>query len=531
MASPGWGGALGKFVEGYMKGTATATAQRQQRVDGLMDMAHKFAERADTEPDENMAKFFTDQSRQMLDEATKIQTEKIGTWHVLSKLFGGGKGNKKLNSMAPSIMSATAGKPQGEETPQQIPVQQTPQTMQQAEEAFKGWTPAPGEMIPQQAPGAPGGGEPPMTRFPTATPAPANVSLPTATPAPRNISQATPAAIQSQTAAGIPRNIGGVPISREEQRAMAKSEFLAGRQEERQLSLSEKQAHIAMQHNQEMATWQAEQTDRYSFQRADKWTKTGPAQELSKRDPQLYQDTIQFLQFGTPIRDRSYQLREIDKQDPVTGKRSRQLYSIDARSGTVTAKIGEPEQIPDNPHDLEVKPYMTEGKSYADAEGAWAKDQMSENRLSAQIKRLQAERGAEMVTAQQQLNKLRQQKIEGKVDAAWAKQVLSIARPLAFQSGYQRDTSGMIVGWDVSDAMAALVQIVQFWGGMSWPELQKVLGASEDQKSMDEDNATWFLNQHRNQGQTPTPGVVGATGGRGAPPPTGTPLKLPGVSR
>jgi len=314
---------------------------------------------------------------------------------------------------------------------------------------------------------------------------------------------------------------------------MAKTEFMAGRQEERQFTMAERQAHMGMEHNQQMFEWQARQHDKFNLESAERWAGTDSAKQLQKTDPQLYQDTIQFKQFGIPIRDRSYQLREQDlPADSTTGKRFRQLVSVDARSGAVS-KIGEREELPPSPHDLEVQPYMQGGKSYAEGEAAWAKDQMSEVNLTKQIRQLSVERSTETITAQQQLNKLRQQKLDGKVDAAWAKNFEGIAQPLAYQSGWIVNPITGEKSWSFNASMAAFIQIVQFYGGMDWAEFQKLRGKTDTTgKSMDEDNATWFLNQHKNQQQNPQVGITGAMGGaRGGAPPVGRPLTLPGGAR
>jgi len=512
-----WAGVFGKFLEGYMKGSAQATEQKQQKITGMMNMAHQFALRADTEQDETFAKFYEEQGHALMDEATKLQSEKVGIWHLLSKITGGGKG-KKIDALGPTILQATAPKAAaGAQPDQTAPIQtatpeQAAQNVQQrAQDEFAGWTPQPGETFPQGAP---------MTRQPAGV---GTQGTPQAAP-PVGVSAVTAPAGGAQPPS-IPTSIGGRPLSRELQRTLGIEEFRAGRAAERAKSAAEETAHMSMEHNKEMFTWQAETQEKYNLESADRWAGTESAKQLQKSDPQLHQDIMQFKQFGVPIRDRSYQLREQDSPaDRVTGKRSRQLVSVDARSGAIS-KLGPAEELPPNPHDLEVQPYMQGGKTYAEGEAAWAKDQMSENDLAKQMKILSVERTQGTITAQQQLNKLRQQKLEGKVDAAWAKNFEAIARPLSFQSGYVRDEAGMITGWDFNKSMAAFIQIIQFYGGMEWSEFQKLRGKTDTGKSTDEDNATWFLNEMNKQKTAPQTAFPG--GSRGAPAP-GTALKLPG---
>lgn len=529
MPGPGTTGAISGFMQGWMEGSARQREEKMKRATGLMDIATKMANLIDNSdsPEERAVYHKT-----MMDSMTESQKLMKGgsEWGFITKLFGG-KGKKDQLQDPHAILSGLGAdiSPYGtQEKPmavQQSPGLATAIAPQQAATPSTDQAGGVSSMISQsQEANLPG----------QAKPVTMNVPMPR---------KATPGAVAPDevTGKGLEKvqlgpgqfdyRIGGLAVAPRDYRAAILRTSQADFEDERASARAEEAANRAMEHQKEWVTWQTEQTDRYNFSRAEKWGKTSPAQDLQKKDPQLYQDTMQFLQFGVPVRDRSYTLREIDSQpNPVTGRRMRQLYSIDARSGSVHAKIGDAEEIPPTPHDLAVRPFMTEGRTFSQAESVWAKSEMSDNQLSMRLKQLQAERSEEMITATQQLNKLRQQKLEGKADQAWAKQILAIARPLAKAAGQKYNPQTGMITMDVDASMAALIQIVQFYGNIDWSEFQTLLGkpaAAGGAPSGDEDNALWFLKQHQNPGSN-TPGITGAIGGKGGQAPAGKPLTLPG---
>lgn len=94
-------GIFGEFLKGYAQGANQAHQQRMEQVRQLQDMSIRFAERAENDPDPDVAQMFKQRSHDLMDESEKIRTKKTGLWNLVSKLISPqGKGDKKAGGLS-----------------------------------------------------------------------------------------------------------------------------------------------------------------------------------------------------------------------------------------------------------------------------------------------------------------------------------------------------------------------------------------------------------------------------------------------
>ncbi len=82
----GFANVFGQFVKGYAEKSQELLKNKMEKSQGLMNIAAQYAHVADTSMDPDVRKHAADQSRQLMDEATKAMNQKHGAlWNMISK--------------------------------------------------------------------------------------------------------------------------------------------------------------------------------------------------------------------------------------------------------------------------------------------------------------------------------------------------------------------------------------------------------------------------------------------------------------
>ena len=504
----GTAGIFGKFLQGYMQGRESEKNRKEQQISSLLNQAKEYAEIVDTTaPDNDARRGIIAKAQELglkaITDLEKISNEKaIGVGGIMRLLGMGGKGKggaaaagisqplpmtseMQLGGEQPAQPGAGAPAPSPE---QGMPPGGLPERMMPPPGAQAGLAPPPGQELISQAPGA----EPLPEARPMISTRPM-IALPTLPKEEKS----------DYTIAG---RIVSPKAWKEHQMDLAKARGMA----EIDLEAKKKESEVAFENQKKWAQWVSTKEIDDRSRQAENVAKDPEVQAMQRTDPDTYRRLMVQVKYGITMPGTAFQVKTVDSQDPITGKRTTQYVRYDVNNPSAApVPLGPAQDETPTPYDRQVLPYMEGGKyTFAQAEERWGKEYLSDRELSELQKKLQIDSLKLTVEQKTMINKLKRDLAEGKGGPEWARRVLEIVSKPASAAAWETDRLGNR-SYDPQRYWVALQQGLLSEFQITWEEFRKQMGGA-DLISENIDIAKEFAKLNRQQyGGTSPAGTKG----------------------